>query len=773
MKLISKRWGGGRYQNRIFLLLLLVSVVPLLLVGFVSYRIYTEEMTKQSDLSMEAIKIQLSSDVESILSNIRQYYLESAEKEELKWLMETDSIPYQEYSYLYDAQKVLSGPTYLTGYVGNYAFINIKLGWVLTNKGMYPLNEVRNGEQVWEFIDSVRENPSTLYWYNKLHAQASSEDGLYRSNTLDVNGMWMVLKLPGTTVNMNYLLMAQLNLTTVSQQLNKSLAGYEVCIINRDGELVFSSDSSLADYCVNNGTLINDNGSIRNVTVDDDLEYRILVSNISNNGMIYAVAYDLSNVQEGADKILYFTMLLILVLILVLIVCWIFTSILYQPLRNLTTYVSEAGGESPGGERDEFSFITENVVSLIHTKDSLQQMVNEQRKMLIEQFMIRTIRGELTPEAINKTQERFSLNKARVYRLMTVVTTLERETNQESELESEAFLLTIVKQIPQALVEEFLIVAPFCYNDQIMLLIGEDTEEALSVKSVMLHSRMMEFVETNFGCSIISGVSQIFHRFKYIRKAWNECTEAQRNTKDLSLEHSDIAFFEDISRNENIEGYDFVIEISLIKAIDNASQGEAEQMIDRFVNSLYNRGISGHNRNFYIYRLVTAVLALLSDAGLSVNNVFTEETEDIFHSLNYILEAEQLKSYLYHRVTCPTIEALKRYRYNESSDILRKIMEIVKESKGNVTMTECAEQLNYHPSYIWKILKAERNMTFTDLITLEKLEAAKSMLTRSEVSIADIAEQLNYSNTQNFIRFFSKYEKMTPGNYRKQYREGR
>ena len=62
-------------------------------------------------------------------------------------------------------------------------------------------------------------------------------------------------------------------------------------------------------------------------------------------------------------------------------------------------------------------------------------------------------------------------------------------------------------------------------------------------------------------------------------------------------------------------------------------------------------------------------------------------------------------------------------------------------------------------------------MTFTDLINLEKLDAAKTMLLTTDASVAQIAESLNYSNTQNFIRFFSKYVGTTPGKYRKEHQD--
>lgn len=116
----------------------------MLIAGAISYKIYMDEVTKQTDLSMEAIETQIYNDVEVVLSSIRQYYLENSSSDEIGWLIQTDSIPYREYSNLFDAQKLLKGPTYIDDYVGKYAFINLEKGWILTNNGMYRLDSVRN-----------------------------------------------------------------------------------------------------------------------------------------------------------------------------------------------------------------------------------------------------------------------------------------------------------------------------------------------------------------------------------------------------------------------------------------------------------------------------------------------------------------------------------------------------------------------------------------------------------------------------------------------------
>lgn len=84
-------------------------------------------------------------------------------------------------------------------------------------------------------------------------------------------------------------------------------------------------------------------------------------------------------------------------------------------------------------------------------------------------------------------------------------------------------------------------------------------------------------------------------------------------------------------------------------------------------------------------------------------------------------------------------------------------------------MTECADAMGVHPTYIWKILKMEKGKAFSDYLEEYKLEEAKRLLLRTNMTVAEIATELNYTNAQNFIRFFSKSTGVTPGKFRKLY----
>lgn len=77
--------------------------------------------------------------------------------------------------------------------------------------------------------------------------------------------------------------------------------------------------------------------------------------------------------------------------------------------------------------------------------------------------------------------------------------------------------------------------------------------------------------------------------------------------------------------------------------------------------------------------------------------------------------------------------------------------------------------IKFHPNYIGKIIKKEKNITFTDMVNEEKLMQAKYMLLTTEMSVAEISEILMYNNVQNFIRFFKKHIGVTPAAFRKEH----
>ncbi|MEG0369419.1 MAG: helix-turn-helix transcriptional regulator, partial [Hungatella sp.] len=179
------------------------------------------------------------------------------------------------------------------------------------------------------------------------------------------------------------------------------------------------------------------------------------------------------------------------------------------------------------------------------------------------------------------------------------------------------------------------------------------------------------------------------------------------------------------------------------------------------------RKVTGIERNFYVVRLLTAIIAILDQASIPLGEVFGSEQYNIIVQTSQIYDKNKLLHHIKQEMIHPIAKAITNKNQSGGSEIAKQVIRMIKESKGNITLNECAESLNYHPNYIWKVLKKETGQNFTDLAGNEKLELAKFMLLTTDYAIAEISDKLQYTNVQSFIRFFKSHTETTPASFRK------
>ncbi|MGE8429979.1 MAG: helix-turn-helix domain-containing protein [Sphingobacterium sp.] len=85
---------------------------------------------------------------------------------------------------------------------------------------------------------------------------------------------------------------------------------------------------------------------------------------------------------------------------------------------------------------------------------------------------------------------------------------------------------------------------------------------------------------------------------------------------------------------------------------------------------------------------------------------------------------------------------------------------------GVPTVTWCAEQLHLSTNYFGDLIKKETGNTALDYIQSKVIDAAKSILFSSDISISDIAFNLGFKYQQHFTRLFKQKTGMTPLEYR-------
>ncbi|OXM14947.1 helix-turn-helix domain-containing protein [Paenibacillus herberti] len=85
----------------------------------------------------------------------------------------------------------------------------------------------------------------------------------------------------------------------------------------------------------------------------------------------------------------------------------------------------------------------------------------------------------------------------------------------------------------------------------------------------------------------------------------------------------------------------------------------------------------------------------------------------------------------------------------------------------DLSVETISEQVNLHHAYLSRMFKQEMGKTILEYLTIKRLEASKTLMKETEQTINEIAASVGYNNVNSFIRFFKRYEGLTPGDYRK------
>lgn len=88
---------------------------------------------------------------------------------------------------------------------------------------------------------------------------------------------------------------------------------------------------------------------------------------------------------------------------------------------------------------------------------------------------------------------------------------------------------------------------------------------------------------------------------------------------------------------------------------------------------------------------------------------------------------------------------------------------------NNITLSMVAERLYMNKTYISESFKQKIGISFTEYVTLVKMERAKVLLAKDDIKTYEVAEKLGYKDTEYFSKVFKKIIGITPTEFRINY----
>ena len=107
------------------------------------------------------------------------------------------------------------------------------------------------------------------------------------------------------------------------------------------------------------------------------------------------------------------------------------------------------------------------------------------------------------------------------------------------------------------------------------------------------------------------------------------------------------------------------------------------------------------------------------------------------------------------------------------SDAALRFVRYIQDHSTDVTLTSLADAFHYSPEHASRTIRHTTGQTFSQLLTSIRLENAKQLLRDTSMNVLDIALQVGYEGSDQFIRAFRKHNQTTPSEYRRRYQVDR
>ena len=751
-----KKWRDKvTYKGKVLIGLFLVSVLPIGVLGAYSYGVLYNAMHTRMDYVAEAEIKEVNEAVDGILGNIRSYYLDQITVEPIVNMI-NESMDYSRYTIQAEAMKVLQGGSYLNRYIKGYSLVNMKTDWVLSDRGMYLFSESENQAELKTLLNESEYR--TAYMVNASPDFIPAPHG-----TVNISGLFFLFKLPNATPNTQCVLIVNLDKNEIFHNIDK-WNDYDITIFDGENQMIMGTDEEIAAYLAGNTEELEERGQLK-LSSQRSVSFQKLDSD--KEELFYVITYDNNLINKESKRIVSLALVLIGMILAAAIIAYMLGNHLYKPIVQLADDVSDALF-SRKEEKDDIRRIQSGVFDLVRQNVSLEEKVTQQRKFLRESLMLELLNGTIQEEEILFSLKRLNEPEYEQY----CIWALQFLGEAGSELDRNDRMMDLERY----LLCQDVVLIPKVYGNALIFIVGENSEKQLDDKMERVMGEIRQYIELRKeeGQLLGIGTSKKFQLLKYAYKARLEAMEALKisgiKSKEMHYdpgENCSRTCYGDIMQGmDNKITYPVSQEVKIQQCVDTCQEQEAICAIDTFVTMLYEQRISIMERRYYLQRMFLGILKVLEDAGLRMDEIFPENEGDLFLRFWHLYEMEDVKRFFRERIIPPAIETLNQSRMVNGKNIKERVLELIRNAKGDITLMECAEKLKYNANYLGRVLHCENSTSFSSYVAEVKVEYAKELLMKTERSIADISTYLNYSNSQNFIRFFQKHVGMSPAKYR-------
>ena len=216
------------------------------------------------------------------------------------------------------------------------------------------------------------------------------------------------------------------------------------------------------------------------------------------------------------------------------------------------------------------------------------------------------------------------------------------------------------------------------------------------------------------------------------------------------------------------EHYDYILsaESQLCELVKNQDRINSQDLINRLLGHIffYHAGDLTDIKARTLELIVVISRSVIA-RGADVGEIFRYSTTYI-QEIDRCESIDQLSRWL-SEIINQFIAVSFDYLDAKHSDIVYKSMEYIRRNcLSRMTLEEIANEVHLSKSYLSSIFKHETGSSITEFINRSRVEHSKKLLSTTDLSLVDIANECCFGDQSYFSRVFKKYEGVSPKQYR-------
>lgn len=759
------RKGKGSFYIKLLSYATILATLPVIILGIFSYLKSSDIIQSNIAEEKQQSVYQIQTNFEQVLKMVDLSVSNFVTSYQLLSTLEEPLIANQ-FQLYNQIKKELSQLQQFDAGISDFLLVSLEEEWRINNNGLRRLKN----NQPEEILDKYYSLPNKSSWIIQ-----DEKDILFDSNpgSSCTSYLSLVKQLPLNSYVKTGVGVAYIPICNFSDILTGHLDSETIIVLNEHNQVVGHSDfknigsdftdksfvSTLDSYEGNNGQF--------NITRDDG-EYNVTYRTSPYNSWKYISMIQVNELNKETRSIGWFTFIICSTMIIgICFFALIMSRKLYEPINRLAETVSNSFSDSLDGhkDKDEFNLIEKQIRHMLDENDQLELKLQGQVGQLKQFFMARLLQGKMNVAELRGKVTSFNYNDS--WKRFSILT-IQIDSLEDSRYhpDDEDLLLFTINTMIEELIPVKNRMTPIVVNrTQVTVYLDHHDTDLEYTEAIPAMIKMIQTkVKDELSLSISIGLSEPHAELIDANKAFKESSEALRYT--LKFGSGSIIFFENLQRESSFYTfYPRQIENELFDAIKIGDKESVTKNLNKLIEALFDEKLSQTQYEIAIVRFLTNLIELTETLGVDVLEF--EKHQSLFDQLYDFRTLPEVVSWFRNTIIFPMLNKVEERTESQYKNISDEIIHIVQqEFDSDLTLNYIAEKMHYNPNYLSSIFRKETNTSFSDYLSLFRINKAKEWLVESNMTVKEIAEKLNYNNSQNFIRSFRKIEGTTPGRYR-------